>query len=103
GGDLASSIAQYDGVWLRQPLETCRDVRRVTQSKLFGRHAAPDLTDDNYAGMDAYPHGKWIPILFQTLYCVDDTQPRPSCTLCVIFVRYGLSKVDQQPIPEELS
>ena len=99
--------ADHHRIGFRQPLQPCRQIRRVPEGQAFVPSPTAHLPHDHQTGVNAHPHGQpSAGIVHQAArerrYGCDQRQSGAHGTLGVVLMRLGIAKIDQQPIPEVL-
>jgi hypothetical protein len=96
-----------DRIWCGEPLQAGRNIGRLTQRELFLAAATAHLAHDHQPGVDADAHGQLHPFVLcqagvERSQCLHNTQTSADGSAGVVFMRLGIAKVHQQPIPEVL-
>src|SRR5215469_4547036 len=88
------ALSDDDRIWLGNPLQTSREIRRLSHDPAFLRvPRAHDVTDNDqprrYA--DAHPEAQFADGPYQR-------QPRPDSSLGIVFVRLRITEIDEHPV-----
>ena len=89
-----------------QRLEPGRNIRCLAQCQVLLAPTTTHLTHHDHPGMDTEPHGQTNPVsrsrrVFRS-HGLDHPKPGPHCPLRIVFMRQGVTEVDEQAIAQIL-